>query len=33
VVVRTIRRGETIFLNGQIVAETNGQFVRPQRQP
>jgi allantoinase len=33
VVVRTIRRGETIFLNGQIVAETTGQFVRPQRQP
>jgi allantoinase len=32
VVVRTIRRGETIFLNGQIVAETTGQFVRPQRQ-
>ena len=33
VVVRTIRRGETIFLDGRIVAETKGQFVRPQRQP
>jgi allantoinase len=33
VVVRTIRRGETIFLDGEIVAETKGQFVRPQRQP
>jgi allantoinase len=29
VVVRTIRRGETIFLDGKIVAETKGQFVRP----
>jgi allantoinase len=28
-VVRTIRRGETIFLQGQIVAETKGRFVRP----
>lgn len=28
-VVRTIRRGETIFLNGEIVAETRGKFVRP----
>ena len=28
-VVRTIRRGETIFLNGAIVAETRGKFVRP----
>jgi allantoinase len=33
VVVRTIRRGETIFLNGEIVAETRGRFVRPDRQP
>ncbi len=31
VVVRTIRRGETIFLDGKIVAETRGAFVRPQR--
>jgi allantoinase len=30
VVVRTIRRGETIFLDGKIVAETRGVFVRPQ---
>lgn len=29
VIVRTIRRGETIFLDGRIVAETKGQFVRP----
>jgi allantoinase len=29
VVMRTIRRGETIFLNGKIVAETKGRFVRP----
>jgi allantoinase len=28
-VVRTIRRGETIFLDGKIVAETKGRFVRP----
>jgi allantoinase len=33
VVVRTMRRGETIFLDGKIVAETKGQFVRPARQP
>lgn len=33
VIVRTIRRGETIFLDGKIVAETNGRFVRPERQP
>ena len=32
VVVRTIRRGETIFLDGKIVAETRGRFVRPVRQ-
>ena len=32
VVVRTIRRGETIFLDGKIVAETRGRFVRPARQ-
>jgi len=29
-VVRTIRRGETIFLEGTIVSETKGRFVRPQ---
>ena len=28
VVVRTIRRGETIFQDGKIVAETRGAFVR-----
>ena len=28
-VVRTIRRGETIFENGRIVAKTRGRFVRP----
>jgi allantoinase len=28
-VVRTIRRGETIFLSGEIVARTSGRFVRP----
>ena len=28
-VVRTIRRGETIFLDGKIVAGTRGRFVRP----
>jgi allantoinase len=28
-VVRTVRRGETIFLHGKIVAETRGRFVRP----
>jgi allantoinase len=33
VVLRTMRRGETIFLDGKIVAETKGQFVRPERQP
>ena len=27
-VVRTIRRGETIFLDGKIVAETKGRFVQ-----
>jgi allantoinase len=32
VVVRTIRRGETIFTDGKIVAETKGRFVRPWRQ-
>jgi allantoinase len=26
---RTIRRGETIFMDGQIVARTHGHFVRP----
>ena len=26
---RTIRRGETIFLDGQITARSKGQFVRP----
>ena len=30
-VVRTIRRGETICLDGQIVAATKGRFVRPHR--
>lgn len=29
VVVRTMRRGETIFRDGKIVARTNGKFVRP----
>ena len=29
VVVRTMRRGETIFLNGNVAAETRGKFVRP----
>lgn len=29
VVRRTMRRGETIFLDGKIVAESNGRFVRP----
>ena len=33
VVVRTIRRGETIFLDGKIVAETKGHFIRPMGQP
>jgi allantoinase len=28
-VVRTIRRGETIFLSGEIVARTGGRFIRP----
>ena len=28
-VVRTIRRGETIFLRGKIIGETLGKFVRP----
>ena len=28
-VVRTIRRGETIFASGEIVARTRGRFVRP----
>jgi allantoinase len=32
VVVRTVRRGETIFLDGKIVAKTKGRFVRPERQ-
>jgi allantoinase len=27
--VRTIRRGETIFASGEIVARTAGKFVRP----
>jgi allantoinase len=31
VVVRTIRRGETIFHDGRIVAETKGKFVQPVR--
>ena len=29
VVTQTLRRGETIFLDGKIVAETRGKFVRP----
>lgn len=29
VIVRTMRRGETIFLDGKIAAETRGRFVRP----
>jgi len=29
VVRRTIRRGETIFAEGSITAQTNGRFVRP----
>jgi allantoinase len=29
VVVRTMRRGETIFLDGKVAAETRGTFVRP----
>jgi allantoinase len=28
-IVRTIRRGETIFADGRIVAKTRGRFVRP----
>lgn len=28
-IVRTIRRGETIFAEGKIVAKTRGRFVRP----
>jgi allantoinase len=28
-VVRTLRRGETIFASGEIVAQTCGRFVRP----
>jgi allantoinase len=32
-VVRTIRRGETIFCEGKVIAKTRGQFVRPERQP
>jgi allantoinase len=26
---RTVRRGETIFLDGQITARTNGKLIRP----
>jgi allantoinase len=29
VVLRTMRRGETIFLDGKIVGQTKGKFVRP----
>lgn len=29
VIVRTMRRGETIFLDGKVAAETRGKFVRP----
>jgi allantoinase len=28
-VVRTIRRGETIFANGEITARSEGKFVKP----
>jgi dihydroorotase-like cyclic amidohydrolase len=28
-VVRTLRRGETIFASGEITARTTGRFVRP----
>jgi allantoinase len=28
---RTIRRGETIFLDGRITARTQGRFIRPRR--
>ena len=28
-IVRTLRRGETIFASGEIVARTGGRFVRP----
>jgi len=31
VIRRTIRRGDTIFLDGRIVAATPGRFVRPDR--
>lgn len=30
-IVRTIRRGETIFADGKIMAETRGKFVRPKQ--
>jgi len=30
-IVRTIRRGETIFAEGRIMAETRGKFVRPKQ--
>jgi allantoinase len=30
---RTIRRGETIFMNGHITAQSSGRFVRPHRLP
>ena len=29
---RTVRRGETIFLDGQITARTRGRLVRPQKE-
>jgi allantoinase len=29
VIRRTIRRGETVFADGKIVAATRGRFVRP----
>jgi allantoinase len=32
-IVRTIRRGETIFADGRIVAKTRGRFVRPANHP
>ena len=30
-IVRTVRRGETIFAEGKIMAETRGKFVQPGR--
>jgi len=30
--VRTIRRGETVFVDGKVVAESGGRFMRPARE-